>query len=200
MHVCVTRPQWVNDGLFGMRVNNSAELCVTVLMKPHECHHWLSLSIGPLGTINHLLVLPILILFWFKTFKCQFIGKVLLNMAKWANLKFRWPVKKLNVKACRCASYGQGHLSSYRGLVYYCHYPTLAREFQGFRLWGWFVFRTLELMDTPTNLANQIKVGHALDQSRSVQSRGPERAHQNNEPSWQSSRADHRLFRPFWDD
>ena len=42
-------------------------------------------------------------------------------MVKWANLKFRWPVKKLNVKACRCASYGQGHLSRYRGLVYYCH-------------------------------------------------------------------------------
>ena len=63
------------------------------------------------------------------------------------------------------------------------HYPTLAREFQGFRVWGKFVFWTLELTDTPTNLANQVKVGHALDQSRSVQSRGPERAHQNNEPS-----------------
>ena len=70
------------------------------------------------------------------------------------------------------------------------HYPTLAREFQGFRVWGKFVFRTLELTDTPTNLANQVEVGHALDQSRSVQSRGPERAHQNNEPSWRSSRAD----------
>ena len=56
------------------------------------------------------------------------------------------------------------------------HYPTLAREFQGFRVWGKFVFRTLELTDTPTNLANQVKVGHALDQSRSVQSRGPESA------------------------
>ena len=33
-------------------------------------------------------------------------------------------------------------------------YPTLAREFQGFRVWGKFVFRTLELTDTPTNLAN----------------------------------------------
>ena len=50
-------------------------------------------------------------------------------------------------------------------------------------VWGKFVFRTLELTDTPTNLANQVKVGHALDQSRSVQLRGPERAHQNNEPS-----------------
>ena len=45
-----------------------------------------------------------------------------------------------------------------------------------FRVWGKFIFRTLELMDTPTNL---VKVGHALDQSCSVQSRGPERAHQN---------------------
>ena len=54
-------------------------------------------------------------------------------------------------------------------------------------------------MDTPTNLANQVKVGHALDQSCSVQSRGPERAHQNNEPSWRSSRTDRRLSRQFWD-
>ena len=79
-------------------------------------------------------------------------------------------------------------------------YPALAREFQGFRVWGKFVFRTLELTDTPTNLANQVKVGHALDQSRSVQSRGPEKAHQNNEPSWRSSRTDRRLSRQFWDD
>ena len=62
------------------------------------------------------------------------------------------------------------------------YYPTIAREFQGFRVWGKFVFRTLELTNTPTNLANQLKVGHALDQSRSVQSRGPGRAHQNNDP------------------
>ena len=40
----------------------------------------------------------------------------------------------------------------------------------------------LELTDTPTNLANQVKANQALDQSRSVQSRGPERTHQNNEP------------------
>ena len=82
----------------------------------------------------------------------------------------------------------------------YIKYPTLAREFQGFRVWGKFVFRTLELTDTPTNLANQVKVGHALIQSRSVQSRGPERAHQNNEPSWRSSTADRRLSKQFWDD
>ena len=79
-------------------------------------------------------------------------------------------------------------------------HPTLACEFQGFRVGGKFVFWTLELTDTPTNLANQAKVGHALDQSRSVQSRGPERAHQNNEPSWRSSRTDSRLSRQFWDD
>ena len=78
-------------------------------------------------------------------------------------------------------------------LLRWADYPTLANEFHGFRVWGKFVFRTLELTDTPTNLANQVKVGHALDQSRSVQSRGPERAHQNNEPSWRSSRADRRL-------
>ena len=68
------------------------------------------------------------------------------------------------------------------------YYPTLAREFQGFRVWGKFVFRTLELTATPTNLTNQVKVGHALDQSRSVQLREPETAHQNNAQSWRSSR------------
>ena len=29
-------------------------------------------------------------------------------------------------------------------------------------------FEHFELTDTPTNLTNQVKVGHALDQSRSV--------------------------------
>ena len=87
-----------------------------------------------------------------------------------------------------------------RKVFQYHDYPTLAREFQGFRVWGKFVLRKLELTDTPTNLANQVKVGHALDQSRSIQSRGPERAHQNNEPSWRSSRSDRRLSRQFWDD
>ena len=88
------------------------------------------------------------------------------------------------------------HIQSY-GI---CYYPTLAREFQGFRVWGKFVFRTLELTDTPTNLADQVKVGHALDQSRTVQSRRPGRAHQNNQPSWRSSRTDRRLSSQFWDD
>ena len=58
-------------------------------------------------------------------------------------------------------------------------YPTLACEFQDLRVWGKFVFRTLELTDTPTNLANQVKVGHAFDQ--------------NNEPSWRSSGTDRRI-------
>ena len=84
--------------------------------------------------------------------------------------------------------------------VWFSDYPTLAREFQCFKVWGKFVFRTLELTDTPTNLANEFKVGHALDQSRSVQSRGPERAYQNNEPSWRSARTDRRLWRQFWND
>ena len=79
------------------------------------------------------------------------------------------------------------------------HYPTLAHEFHGFRTWGKFVFRTLELTDTPTNLANQVKVGHAIDQSHSIQSRGPEKAHQNSAKSWRSSRTDRRLSRQFWD-
>ena len=90
--------------------------------------------------------------------------------------------------------------SRFQKLVMFIIIPHIAREFQGFRVWGKFVFRTLELMDTPTNLANQVKVDHALDQSRSVQSRGPERAHQNNEPSWRSSRTDRRLSRQFCDD
>ena len=38
------------------------------------------------------------------------------------------------------------------------YYPTLAREFQGFRVWEKIVFRTLE----PTNLANQVKVVYTL--------------------------------------
>ena len=79
------------------------------------------------------------------------------------------------------------------------HYPTLAREDQGFRVWEKFVFRMLEFTDTPTNLANQVKVGHALDHSRSVQSCRPERAHQNNAKSWRSSTTDRRLLRHFWE-
>ena len=62
-------------------------------------------------------------------------------------------------------------------------YPTLAREFQGFRMCGKFVFRTLGPTDTPNNLANQVKLGRTLDnldKSRSLQWRGPERTHQSN--------------------
>ena len=36
------------------------------------------------------------------------------------------------------------HLQAIHHMV---HYPTLAREFQSFRVWGKFVFRTLELTD-----------------------------------------------------
>ena len=50
----------------------------------------------------------------------------------------------------------------------------------------------LELTTTPTT---QVKVGHDLDQSCNAQLRGPERAHQHNEQSQQSSRTNHRLLR-----
>ena len=45
---------------------------------------------------------------------------------------------------------------------YYVYYTTLSREFQGFRVWGKFVFRTLELTNTRINLANHVKVGQFL--------------------------------------
>ena len=77
------------------------------------------------------------------------------------------------------------------------YYPTLAREVQGFRVWGKIVFRTLELTATPTYLTNQVKLGHALDHSGSVQLRGPERAHQNNHGDRWGQIAD---FRQFWED
>ena len=41
------------------------------------------------------------------------------------------------------------------------NYHTLAREFHGYWMWK-HVFRTLEPTATPTNLANQVKVGHAI--------------------------------------
>ena len=59
-------------------------------------------------------------------------------------------------------------------------------EFYGFRVWGKIVFWMLELMATLINLANQVKVGHTLDQP--CKSCGLEGSYQNNEPSWQSSR------------
>ena len=49
-------------------------------------------------------------------------------------------------------------------------------------------------------LAYHVKLGHTLNQSCSVQSHRPERAHQNNELSWQSSRTNHWLLRLFWKD
>ena len=84
------------------------------------------------------------------------------------------------------------------GLSVKDHYPTLVREFQSFRVGGTFVFRPQELTHTPTNLANQVKVGHAVDQSRSVHSRGYERKHQNNVLSWRSWRTGRRLSKQFW--
>ena len=51
------------------------------------------------------------------------------------------------------------------------YYPSLAREFQGLRVWGKFVFRTLELTDTLTNLVNQVKyvtllTNHSFERSK----------------------------------
>ena len=51
-----------------------------------------------------------------------------------------------------------------------------------------YAFRTLGITAPPTNVANQVKVVHALDQLCSLNSRGPRRAHLNNELPWQSSR------------
>ena len=89
-------------------------------------------------------------------------------------------------------------ICSHSGMEIYKDYPTLAREFQGFRVRGKFLFLTLELTDTPTNLANQVKAGHTLDQSHSGQPRRPERAHQNNAQWWRLSRTDRWLSRQFW--
>ena len=51
---------------------------------------------------------------------------------------------------------------------HYNIYPTHAREFQGFRVWGKFVLRKLELTDPLTNLAYQVIVGQALNQSLAI--------------------------------
>ena len=63
-----------------------------------------------------------------------------------------------------------GHIAHSDGLLkkFQMFYPTLVHEFKGFRVWGKFVFRTLELTDKPTNLANQVKVCNTLDQSCTV--------------------------------
>ena len=50
---------------------------------------------------------------------------------------------------------------------------------------------------TSTKLANYVKLGHALDQSCSVQSRGLGRTHQSNKLLWRSSRTNRRLSQPF---
>ena len=52
----------------------------------------------------------------------------------------------------------QFHQQSGNPPFYIRVYPTLACEFQAFKVWGKFVFRTQELTDTPTNLANQVTI------------------------------------------
>ena len=99
-----------------------------------------------------------------------------------------------------CCKITMGSLYSHRLTVipvWISNHPTLACqcEFRGFKVWGKFLFWTLELMATATNLANQVEVGQALDQSCNVQSRGPEKAHQNNELSRRLSRTNRRLSR-----
>ena len=47
-------------------------------------------------------------------------------------------------------SWQQNFRGGYQILERYNNYPTHAHEFQGFRVWGKFVFRTLESTDTPT--------------------------------------------------
>ena len=64
-----------------------------------------------------------------------------------------------------------------------CH-PTPAHEFQGFKGEENPYF---ERCNSIANLANKVKVGHAFDQSCSVQSHG-QRVHQNNEQLRRSSR------------
>ena len=65
-------------------------------------------------------------------------------------------------------------VSVVRTLWYFTIYSTLAREFKVSSVRK-SVFRTLEPTVVPTNLTNQIKVGHALDQPHNFKSRGPER-------------------------
>ena len=131
-------------------------------------------------------------------FKSTFLFNVLIEMISMISLKFVSKVLAGN-ESTRINASLHYFFAMHGRQCSLIHYPTLACEFQGFRVWGKFVFRTLELMDTPTNLANQVKVGHILDQSRSVQLRVPERAHQNNAQSWRSSRTDRRLSRQFWE-
>ena len=110
------------------------------------------------------------------------LSKLLSDECHWTSLMIcqHWFMQWLGAVSHQAITWSSvdQDLRHYMVSLGYNVYPTLAREFQGFRMWGKFVFRTLELTDTPTNLANQVKVGDALDQSRGVQSRGPERAHQ----------------------
>ena len=99
--------------------------------------------------------------FWHSP-HCNFTGNAL-NINNWCELEY-YQFKKHNHTFLWTMSF----------------YPTLAREVQGFGVWRKFVFRTLELTATPTISANRVKVGQALDQSRSVQLRRPERVHEDN--------------------
>ena len=51
------------------------------------------------------------------------------------------------------------------------------------------ILHELEPNTMPNNSANQVKLDHTLDQTHSVQSGGPERAHKNNVLS----------SKPFWE-
>ena len=57
-------------------------------------------------------------------------------------------------------------IDTIRGHYIAVQYILLPRQFQGFRVWGKFVFQTLELTDTPTNLAN-----HALSNRADLRER-----------------------------
>ena len=58
--------------------------------------------------------------------------------------------------------------------------PHTPREFQGLiRVWAIILFQVMELMATPTTLADQVKLCHALDQSRNVQTRKSQQAYQD---------------------
>ena len=58
--------------------------------------------------------------------------------------------------------------------------PHTPREFQGLiRVWAIISFQVMELMATPTTLADQVKLCHALDQSRNVQTRKSQQAYQD---------------------
>ena len=74
------------------------------------------------------------------------------------------------------------------------HYPTLAHAFQNFRVFDQMWFGMLEPTATPTNLANQVKLGHAFNLLCSIQLHRSEWTHQNNKLSSWSSRTTWQLL------